>query len=405
MNFANLPALQAFMRERRIDAWLIHDFRASNSLLARLLPSPPGVHRWTTRRVDFCIRAVGEPVVLTHHIDAAQFVRCGVKHEVYLSWREYQCKLAGLIDGCPRVAMEYSPGGLLPAMSVADAGTVEFVRSLGAEVVSSADLVQVSAAAWSDEALREHLRVSKLVGGIKDEAFGLIRTRLRAKVSIAEHEAAAFIRDRFKAEGLEWLDGPIVAVNGHAGDPHFEPSADRPTSIRMDDWVLIDLWARTPSPTQAHIFSDITWVGFAGKSVPARHARAFGAVKAARDAALRLAQQSWKKKQAVQGWQLDDAARNELVAAGYEGAVRHRTGHSLSPGPLVHGLGMNLDNLETRDTRTMLARTGFTIEPGVYMPAKADGALGVRLEINVYVDPKRGPIVTSGVQEKPVMLG
>lgn len=399
----NLTHLQAFMRDRRIDAWLVHDFRSSNAVLARLVPPPPGSTRWTTRRVDLCIRAVGEPVVLTHHIDAAQFAGCGIRHEVYLSWREYQAKLAGLLDGCPRVAMEYSPGGLLPVMALADAGTVELVRSFGVEVVSSADLVQVSAAAWSEESLREHLRVSKVVGGIKDEAFALIRAKVRAKATLFEHEVAESMRTRFKAEGLEWLDGPIVAANGHAGDPHYEPNAAKPTAIRAGDWVLIDLWARKPG--HEHIFSDITWVGFAGKAVPPRHARAFAAVKAARDAALKRAQQAWKKKEPVQGWQLDEAARAELIAAGYESAIRHRTGHSLSPGPLVHGLGMNLDNLETHDTRTMLPRTGFTIEPGVYMPASADGALGVRLEINIYVDAKRGPIVTSVVQDKPLLVG
>lgn len=397
----NLEHLRPFMRERRIDAWLIHDFRGNNAVLARLLPPQPGTHRWTTRRAALFIPAAGDPLVLCHHIDAAQFAKSGERLELYLTWQEFRAKLAALVATSARVAMEYSPGAALPVMAVADAGTVELVRSMGVEVVSSADLVQVSAAAWSESALAHHQRVSKIVGHIKDEAFALIREKLRAGALVREHDVAEFIRSRFKTEGLEWLDGPIVAVNAHAGDPHYEPSAASPTPIRRDDWVLIDLWARQPG--EEHIFSDITWVGFAGKAIPPRHARAFAAVKAARDLALKLAQTSWKKKQTVQGWELDDAARAELVGAGYESAVRHRTGHSLSPGPLVHGLGMNLDNLETHDTRTMLPRTGFTIEPGVYMPGKAEGALGVRLEINVYVDPKRGPIVTSGLQEKPII--
>ena len=84
------------------------------------------------------------------------------------------------------------------------------------------------------------------------------------------------------------------------------------------------------------------------------------------------------------------------------GAIMHRTGHSLSPGPMVHGLGMNLDNLETHDTRQMLPGIGFTIEPGAYLPKEN---FGVRNEINVYVDPAKGPVVTSGMNDEPVWCG
>ena len=161
--------------------------------------------------------------------------------------------------------------------------------------------------------------------------------------------------------------------------------------------MLIDLWARTPG--EQNIYSDITWVGFAGKDVPARHKEVFQVVRAARDRSLERAVQAWKKGERVQGWQLDDAARGVIIDAGYEKYIRHRTGHSLSPGPMVHGIGMNLDNLETHDTREMLPGLGFTIEPGIYLPE-----FGVRLEINVYVDPKTGPTVTSVVQNEVVLI-
>ena len=47
----------------------------------------------------------------------------------------------------------------------------------------------------------------------------------------------------------------------------------------------------------------------------------------------------------------------------------------------------------------MLFRSGFTIEPGLYLPE-----FGVRLEINVYADPDKGPVVTSCVQDDVVLL-
>jgi Xaa-Pro dipeptidase len=395
----NLSELQVYMRRERIDAWLLYDFRGSNFVLSRLLPGK----RWTTRRVYLVVRADGPPAVLVHGIDAAQFQSVtlagqGVKPKVYLTWPQIGEDLKELLAGCSRIAMEYAPGCSLPVVSIADAGTVEMVRALGFEVVSSANLVQHAIARWSPEALKLHWDASASVTEIKDQAFGMIRDALAESRTVHEHDVQAFIMKRFAEEGLETADEPIVAVNAHAGDPHYGPSATKPTPIRKGDWVLIDLWARRPG--EENIFSDITWVGFAGQEVPAKHRDVFNAVRLARDASLARAVDGWKRKETVQGWQLDDAARNTLIDAGYEKFIRHRTGHSLSQGPAVHGLGMNLDNLETHDTREMLPGLGFTIEPGLYLPE-----FGVRLEINIYADPAKGPVVTSCVQDEVVLLG
>jgi Xaa-Pro aminopeptidase len=134
--------------------------------------------------------------------------------------------------------------------------------------------------------------------------------------------------------------------------------------------------------------------------VPEKHQKVFNTVKAARDAAVQRAKQGWSKKEALQGWQLDEAARAEIINAGYAEFIRHRTGHSLSPGPMVHGLGVNIDNLETHDTREILPGIGYTVEPGIYTPE-----FGVRLEINVFTDPTKGPIVTSCIQDEVVRVG
>jgi Xaa-Pro dipeptidase len=398
----NLTELQAYMRRELIDAWVLYDFRGSNFVLSRLLAGK----RWTTRRVYLVVRAEGPPRVLVHGIDAAQFETVDlagqrVEQKVYLSWPDIATDLKGLLAGCSRVAMEYAPGCSLPVVSIADAGTVEMVRALGFEVVSSANLVQHAIARWSPEALKLHGDASAKVTAIKDQAFGMIRDSLAASKPVHEHEVQAFIMRRFAEEGLETADEPIVAVNAHAGDPHYGPSAATPTPIRKGDWVLIDLWARRPG--EENIFSDITWVAYAGKEVPAKHREVYEAVKSARDASLARAVEGWKKKEVVQGWQLDDAAREKLIGAAggaYATFIRHRTGHSLSQGPAVHGVGMNVDNLETHDTREMLPRLGFTIEPGLYLPE-----FGVRLEINVYVDEVKGPVVTSCVQDDIVLMG
>jgi Xaa-Pro dipeptidase len=253
-------------------------------------------------------------------------------------------------------------------------------------------------ATWSPAARTAHEAASKDVGRIKDEAFALIAQRIAAGQAVNEYEVQQHILQGFTAAGLETSEPPIVAVNAHSGDPHFEVSATDPAPIHGGDWVLIDLWARRPG--EENIYSDITWVGFVGNRVSAKQQEVFNVVKAARDGALQRAVQAWQTQQRIQGWELDEAARQVIINAGYERYIRHRTGHSLSPGPLVHGLGVNIDNLETHDTRDLLPGLGFTIEPGIYLPE-----FGVRLEIDVFVDPQRGPTVTSVIQDNMVMLG
>ncbi len=384
---------QEFMRDRRIDAWLVHDFRGSNPVFSQLLPGK----RHLTRRANLFIPAHGEPVILAHAIDELFFRSQPVRVEQYLTWRDYHAWLDRTLAGAGRVAMEYAPGCTLPVVSVIDAGTVELVRSKGAEVVSSADLIQVCVARWSAPAVEEHARTSAKTARIMEDAFGLIRSRIAGSAGVTELDVQRFIMERFAKENLETPDPPICAVNAHAGDPHFEVSQTAPGAIRAGDWVLIDLWARTPG--DHNIFSDISWVGFAGRTPSDVQRRVWEGVRGARDASVRLAEERWKARRPVQGWELDEAARAVIIGAGFAHGIKHRTGHSLSPGERVHGIGVNIDNTETHDTRELLPGVGFTIEPGIYLPE-----FGARSEINVFIDPARGPVVTSCIQRDLVLL-
>jgi Xaa-Pro dipeptidase len=416
-----LDELQRYMADQRIGGWLVWDFRGSNNVLARLLPLPanhPTGRRFTTRRAALWIPVKGEPVLLSHGIDRGSFETHGckllsgeaVQIDGYLTWQElwkWVNERVGESGG--RIAMEYAPGGALPVVSVVDAGTVEMVRSCGAEVVSSANLIQVCIACWTAAALESHEWASREVGRIKDEGFAFMRARLAAGTRVTERDVRVHFLEQFTKAGLETPDGPIVGVNEHGADPHFEVSPTDSAEIRKGDWILVDLWARRPG--DQHVFSDICWVAYAaptpGAAVPERQRKVFETVRSAQGAAVKLAQQRWSAKQSVQGWELDDAAMGVIRGAGLGKFIKHRTGHSLSAGPMVHGAGVNIDNLETHDTREMLPGVGFTVEPGVYVGEGELGGgkgFGVRLEINVYADPVKGPRVTSGVQEDVVIV-
>lgn len=389
----DFSGVQAYMRDQGVGAWLLYDFRGSNPVFWQLL----GGKRWTTRRAYLLVPARGEPVLFIHAIDKPSFAGVELSKELYLSWREMQEWLRRKLADARRVAVEYSPECALPAASFIDAGTFELIRNLGVEPTSSANIIQVCVAKWSRSACENHAIACAKVGAIKDEAFGLIRDRLAAGKPVTEYEVQQHILKRFEEEKLETPDAPIVAVNAHAGDPHFETNETSSVEIRRGDWILIDLWARVPG--DENIFCDITWCGFAGDDPTAKHREVFDIVRRARDACLKRAVDAWARQERIEGWQLDDAARQVIIDAGYEQFIRHRTGHSLSGGPIVHGLGMNLDNLETHDTRDMLPGIGFTIEPGIYLPE-----FGVRLEIDVYVDPVEGPKATTGIQQDIILV-
>jgi Xaa-Pro aminopeptidase len=161
--------------------------------------------------------------------------------------------------------------------------------------------------------------------------------------------------------------------------------------------VLLDLWGRFPGDDG--VFADITWVGFVGSEVPAKYKAVFEIVRRARDAVVERLQAAWKQGEVLQGWQLDQVARQVIEQAGYGPCFVHRTGHSLGPGPSAHGLGVNLDNLETHDTRLVVPGVGFSVEPGIYLEE-----FGVRSEINVFMHPEKGPLVTTPLQNEIVRL-
>lgn len=389
----DLNLTQAFMRDHHLDAWLVYDFRNSNPVLWQLL----GLQRPSTRRAFLLIPAQGAPRLLAHAIEQGCFEGAGVALEPYTSWQQLHTWLQQALAGYKQVAMEYSPGGTLPITSWVDGGTLDLVRSFGVEVVSSADVFQASLAIWSSAALASHLDACRQVAEVKETAFAHLARCLRDGHPCSEYDLQQFMLADFARRGLEADHGPIVAFNAHSGNPHYEPQAAGSSLIAPGDWVLLDLWARHPGTE--HVFGDITWVACAGPHATAEQQQVFDMVKQARDLVVEHLQRCWTQGTPVQGWQADQVARDAIAQAGYGAQILHRTGHSLGPGRAVHGLGANLDDLESHDTRLLLPGTGFSVEPGIYLPH-----FGVRLEINVYVDPEKGPQVTTPSQEEIIRL-
>ncbi len=405
---AQSPSFQQILRQARqfltqeaIPGWLIYDYRHSNPIFRQVI-TPAGP---VTRPCFLFIPDSGPAHLLTHHVDAGKFVplaasgdeagsaQSGLELRVYSSRQTLLDALRQLLSGRSCVAMEYSAYNLLPRVSRVDAGTVELVRSLGPEVVSSADLLQYATQRWTPEQLAGHRRAADQLGRIVNEAFQRIGERLGKEVT--EYEIAEFIRQRFRDEGLAAADGPIVSVNSHCSDPHYEPEPVGSSVIRSGDWVLIDLWAREAAAES--VYADITWTAYVGQRVPERQQRIFDIVIGARDAALQYLKDSFRDGLSVPGWQADAVARGYIAERGYGDYFTHRLGHSISYE--VHGEAVNLDGFETHDTRRIIPGIGFSIEPGIYLPE-----FGIRSEIDAYMS-ETGPYATSPVQREVALIG
>ena len=387
-----LEQIQAALRDEGLDGWLFFDHHRRDPLAYRVLQFTPG--SMVTRRWFYYIPAVGEPRGLVHKIEAQTLAPLPGEHSLYAGWSTLVDGLKKLLGGGRRVAMQYSPNCAVPYVAMVDAGTVELVRGLGVEVVTSANLIQFFESRWTEEQLVMHLEAARKVDAIRRQAFERVGAKLRADERVTEWEMQQFILARFAEDGLTTDHGPDVAVNANASNPHYEPKQGASAEIKRGDLVLMDMWAKLDRPDA--VFYDITWVGFCGAEPPAQVERVFAVVRDARDRAIARVKDAVREKRELRGFEVDDAAREYVRAQGFEEFFFHRTGHSI--GTEVHGSGANMDNLETHDERRVIPWTCFSVEPGIYLPE-----FGIRSEVDVFVGDREAR-VTGEVQDKLVLI-
>ncbi len=388
----DLAVVQSALRAEGLDGWLLYDFRGLNVLARRVLALSDDAHM--TRRWFYFIPASGEPKKLVHRIESAALDAYPGGKEVYLRWQTLEEGVLGLAAGCKRIAMEYSPRNANPYISRVDAGTIELVRSAGVEIVPSGDLIQLFEACWDDDQWEMHLEAAKHTDSAYAVAWRFLADRVRAGRPARETEVQAVIMDHFARNGLVTDHPPIVGVGPHSGDPHYAPGPEHDSLCTKDSFILIDLWAKLRK--ERAVYSDLTRTGFLGETVPEEYERIFQIVARARDAAIDRVKTAYANREPLQGWQVDQAARDVIVQAGYGEAFCHRTGHSI--GQETHGNGANMDNLETHETRRVLPRTCFSIEPGIYL-----SDFGVRSEVDVFIDGSGNVHVTGGELQTAVI--
>jgi Xaa-Pro aminopeptidase len=330
---------------------------------------------------------------LVHKIESGHLDTLPGSKRQYSGWKELFDQLKAILANDRDIAMQYSPNNLVFTVSLVDGGTIDLLRGLGKNVVSSCDLVALFEATLTDDQIKSHFAARDAIDPITAAAFQEIGRRVR-NGGTNEHEIQQWIVEAFRRENLVADDLPVVAVNANSGNPHYSPDPENSKPIRQGDFVLLDIWAKKNTP--GAVYYDITWTGFVGKAPSNRMREIFNIVRQARDLGVKTVQAGVSSGKRMAGWEVDRAVRDYIRSAGFEQYFIHRTGHSIATD--VHANGANMDDLEIHDERRILPNSLFSIEPGIYLPE-----FGVRLEVNVLVRPQ-GAEVTGTIQNEIVII-
>ena len=393
-NLMKIEEIQAQLRKEKVDAWIMVDYENKNRTVAKLLGN-----KMLTRKIFLVIPSSSKPFVIAHFIDTV-FLQVDEVTSVfdikgYKTWQEMLEIEKREFSSFKTVMMDISEFGLLPRVSLADYGSVDFIKELGIKVLSSADIQQYMTARLSKHAYKTQIDACKKALRIKDEAFRKIKADILNNGQSDEYVIQKFIADRFVEEGMEFDEPPIVAIGPNASNPHYGPTPDVHSPIKEGDLVLIDMWAKNVDPEG--VYADITWMGYVGKDVPEIYKSRFNIAKAARDGVIEFLTRELPKRK-VLAYEADDVARKIIADAGYGPYFKHRVGHNIAVDVSPHGPGANLDNYETHDTREILDGTSFSDEPGIYAED-----FGVRTETDLHNDGGH-LVVVGGLQEEIIPI-
>lgn len=367
-----LQEVKGYLTKNNINAWVIYQFIDMNPMFNKALGTEKKV---VTRRTMLIIDQEGEVKLIHSKVDGG-FEDLGLDEITYTSYQQFQKVCKEHLGKYKKVAMEYSPLSAIPHISKVDAGMVDLVRSLGIEVVSSGDLMQI-VGQLSDEEVESHLKAARAVDEVRKWTFNQLEKDLSDGKEVNEYTIQQMILNKFKEKKLETVYEPQTTINENSARGHYLPNEDEHNPFRKGDLLLIDMWAKLPGETS--IFADMTWMLFRGDEVPEKYQKAFDTVKGARDRAIKFLRKRVKEGSEVKGWEVDKVARDFIAKKGYGKYFRHRLGHSI--GTFVHGDLTHLDGFENKDDRKIFPNHISSVEPGIYIPDD----FGVRTEVDILV--------------------
>lgn len=386
-----LENIQTHMKKQQIDGWLLYDYEGRNSLATQFMEIPENT--MLTRSLFYWVPAQGSPTAIVHAVEEEVIAHLPGEKKIYSGRNALLSLLEKELSNAHTIAMEYSPNGNIPHISMVDAGTVDLIRNLGKKVIGSGNFLQEVICVLSKEQLSSHTFAAGIIRKALDESWGLIRSK---GIGISEKEVQQKIISIFEQNGCIFQGGPIVAFGKNAANPHYEVKKEGSSTLEEGDMVLIDLWCKQRE--KGSIYADVTEMGVYATQPTKRQQEIFSSVLSAQNDAVNLLLDRYKKGEVVKGFELDQVARNSIQEAGYGAYFTHRLGHNIYT--TDHGPGANLDSFESTDDRQLIRGTCFSIEPGIYI----QGDCGVRLELDVYIPLEGEPQITTGQQQELILL-
>ena len=171
----NIEAIQAALREQRLDGWLFYDHHNRDPLAYRIL----GLGGMAcTRRWYYLVPAKGSRGSWCIGLRREAGFAAGDEGGIFV--------VAGAgaaagedARGQKRMAMQYSPRNAIMYISMVDAGTVELLRGMGKEIVSSADLVSQFEAVLTEAQIATHFVAQRKIDAILEAGWKEMGRRVR----------------------------------------------------------------------------------------------------------------------------------------------------------------------------------------------------------------------------------
>ena len=387
-----LEKIQRLLQENKLDGWLFTDYHGHDHITRDFLQL---TDRFCTRRLFYLIPAQGQPVKLLSAIEPLLLDHLPGEKQLYKGIRGQKEALSRLLVPGQKIACQYAPMGNVPTISTMDAGLVECLRSFGVELVSSADLMQHFGAVLTDAQIETHRQAGVIIHRILEDAFAWIRKNLDAGQYIDEWMLLQHMEETIAREPIYMDSPPFFGIDDHASDPGYEPKPQGSRQIREGSRLIVDIAGRLPQ--EDAIYYDVSWCMNVGPQIDAEYQRLFDLVKEARQKAFDLIQSKLDAGQDIFGCEVDAHLQTFFQERGMAQYLMHRTGHNI--GHRCHGVGANLDDYETHDSRTLLPGTMFSIEPGIYTRD-----YGVRLEYDVHITPEKQLCIYGPVQEEILVI-
>ena len=247
------------------------------------------------------------------------------------------------------MAMQYSPMNDIPYISRVDAGTIELIRSLGVDIVTSAEWSSNSKpSSLRNRSSRTSKRPTRCIASFSKPSLRSAGTSRRQGNDRIRHRA---IHRPPPGRGRNGARERHRCRERKHGEPALLPHSRkpiRPSNAATSCCSILSAKCGSrarfapirPGPaTSAKPFpknSPASSTSFGKRATPRRNSSA----------------KTCGKERSIRGAEVDDVSRGVIKRAGYAEQFTHRTGHSI--GEEGHGNGVNIDNFETRDSAASL---------------------------------------------------